>query len=400
MSRWVRMMVALIGLLSSGCSVGGDAASPTPAKLYPTILEAPPRTPIPRLGPAPTVRTIDDRRFFYADALEQRQLPLLRRLKSDELGNFGGVEWRWQDGPQNGGLGYVTGILYFLREPSATLARYTSDPLFKAAKGDFSREQQNRVAEGWARRIGEGAASAGYGNARIPELTIHISRAEFERRRRVNGWQLPVNLVLRFNPAAEPDLPAVAGDVAPLIRTYPQEKGLGGPSPDIATYDAVVLRNGCLFIDGEGADDPLIELPLGIGLFRDKEGHLSFRSRYSKRPQLLGRIGTRLQLGWRTAPRPAPPALKEACGAKTIVTVSSADQAAGYGNLWFDVGQNAKRSGVPPQEALARANACILRSEQRLADARLGRTTRVSAGSCAAELRFVPPPPPITAPRS
>ncbi|MXO76173.1 hypothetical protein GRI40_13220 [Altererythrobacter aerius] len=65
----------------------------------------------------------------FADQLERQHLPMLRRLKKGEIGNFGGIEWRWSDGPENDGLGTVQGIAWFLREPAASLARYTSDPL-------------------------------------------------------------------------------------------------------------------------------------------------------------------------------------------------------------------------------------------------------------------------------
>ena len=388
---WTHLVLTCV--LASGCSQAGGAAQAVETRRFGTILEAPPRTPITRLVPRPYERTLEDRRFVFADRVEHRHLPLFRRIKAEQMGNFGGVEWRWRDGPQNGGLGRLTGIVFFLRDPSATLARYTSDPLFRPAKADFSRQEQNAVAEGWARRIGQGLARAGYGNVTVPELEIMLPRTEFEGRRRAEGWRFPANLRLRFSPLAEPDLPAVAPDVAPLLRVYPQESGPGGASPDMATFDAVVLRGGCLFIDEEGADDPLVGMPFGVGLFRDGEGHLSFRSRYSRQPQLHGRVGTRLQLGWRTS-RPAPPALQKTCNAKRIVTVSSADQAAGYGYDSLGIKQYAERHRLTSAQALARANECLLRAEQRLADARLGRPARIPADDCVGELRSVPPPPP------
>jgi hypothetical protein len=39
---------------------------------------------------------------------------MLRRLKRGEIGNFGGIEWRWRDGPENDGLGTVPGVAYSL----------------------------------------------------------------------------------------------------------------------------------------------------------------------------------------------------------------------------------------------------------------------------------------------
>jgi hypothetical protein len=380
-------------VILAGCAQPPASAAPQDAR-FPTILEAPPRLPITRLGPETYKPTLEDRRFLFSREVESRHLPLLRRIKSGEMGNFGGVDWRWRDGPENGGLGRLSGTVFFLRAPAATLARYTRDPLFEAATADFARTRQDEVAEGWAKRIGRELASAEYGNMTVPRLRVMLPKPEFEARARAEGWRLPANLSLWFDPQATPDLPAVAPDVAASIRAFPQELRPSGPVPDMATYDAIVLRDGCLVIDEEGDDDPLAEFPLGIGLFRDAEGHLSFRSRYSERPRTLGRVGTRLQLGWRTGPRPAPAALAKACKASKIVTVTSVDQAAGYGGQWFAVREYRDRQRLTSAEAMSRANACLLGRERRLTDARLGRPVTSSDAFCPSDPTAPPPPPP------
>lgn len=398
--RFALTSVWLPTALMAACSQGGPANGTGAVSIVPvqgqaryaTILEAPPRTPIPRLGPESYTRTLEDRRSFFADAVEQKNLPLLRRIKSEQMGNFGGVEWRWRDGPENGGLGRLTGIVYFLRAPEATLARYTGNPLFRAANGEFARTNQEQVAGQWATRIGFPFAAPEFGNMRVPQLRISMPRAEFAARAKAEGWGLPANLRLRFDPAAEPDLPAIAAEVQPMIRAFPQDTQVNRASPDIATFDAVVLRDGCFFIDQEGPDDPLVEFPFSIGVFRDAEGHLSFRTRYSQQTRVLGRVGTRLQLGWRTE-RAAPAALQAACGAKRIVSVSSVDQAAGYGSRWFDVKQYRDRLGLTSVEAMRRANTCLIEQERVLTQRRLGRT-REQPISCM-EFMHVPAPPPL-----
>ena len=50
---------------------------------------------------------------------------------------------------ENDGLGTVQGIAWFLREPAASLARYTSDPLFRAEQAGFSRSDQDRIVREW-----------------------------------------------------------------------------------------------------------------------------------------------------------------------------------------------------------------------------------------------------------
>jgi len=364
---------------------------------YLTLLEAPPYPPIERLGPEPVEQTLEHRRWLFAERLEERQLPLLRRIKSEAMGNFGGVEWRWRDGKENGGLGKLTGIVFFLREPKKTLARYTSNALYQPAQADFARTDQDRIVRQWAERIGRDVASEGFANMEVPTLDVALPRAEFERRVRTEGWRLPRNLKLRLNPRAEPDLPAVSADLKPLIRAFPQDRRLGGPVPDIATYDAVVLRNGCFFIDGPGEDDPLVQFPLGIGVHRDAEGYLAFRTRYADDKRRLGRVGTRLQLGYRREPAPAPPELARACNARTIVAVTSVDQAAGYGVGWSRAKEYGDREGLSSAEAIRRVNACLLAEEQTIADRRL-RGGRGNPTQCS-ELRLMtnPAPPPLDA---
>ncbi len=365
---------------------------------YATVLEAPPYPPIERLGPQPFERSLESKRWLHADLVEERHLPLLRRIKQGEMGNFGGIDWRWTDGRENGGLGRLTGVVYFLRSPTETLTRYTRDPLFQAAKGEFARTDQERVAEGWARRIGWNAATAGYGNMTVPELHITISRAEFDAEVRQNGWRLPANLKRRFDPRAEPDLPAISPDVAPLVRAFLHEPRISGPKPDIATFDVIVLRNGCFFIDGPGDQDPLAEVPFGVGVYRDAQGHLAFRPRYAADKRRFGRVGTRLQLGHRSEPRRAPPELKQECGADTIVTVTSVDQAAGYGASWTDLKRYRDRERLSSAEAMRRANNCLLAREKTLANARLhgGKAAELSCWHIpGADGPVNQPPPPL-----
>lgn len=402
-----RLFHLAIGLIAAclGCDevsrAEADAALAAGAPAYTTVLEAPPYPPIQHLEPEPLKRSLEDQRWLHARGVEERHLPLLRRIKGEEIGNFGGVEWRWTDAPENEGLGRLTGVVYFLRSPAGTLARYTRDPLFRAAQGDFARTDQERVARGWAERIGPDAAAA-FGNMAVPELRIAIPRAEFEVQIRRKGWTLPVNLALRFDPRAEPDIPAVAADVAPLTRAFPHERRLSGATPDIASFDAVVLRDGCFFIDQPGDADPLVEFPFGVGVHRDAEGYIAFRPRYANDQRRLGRVGTRLQLGYR-AQRAAPSELKQACGADTLVTVTSVDQAAGFGGAWFEVKQYRDREGLTSSEAIRRANACLLAHEKNLSNARL-RGGSVAASTCP-EIPGIgapagpPAPPPRPSPR-
>ena len=380
-------------LSAAGCSQANSAADiDQESGGFATVLEAPPYPPIQRLGPEPYKPSLADKRWRFASGVEERHLPMLRRLKRDEMGNFGGIEWRWHDGPENDGIGKLTGVAYFLRAPAESLRRHTSDSLFTAAKGDFSRVDQDAVAREWATRIGHDIASEGFGNMSTPWLDIAIPRARFEELRVQKGWEIPVNLTLKFSEWTEPDLPLIAKNVAPDIRHFPVSERLAGPTPSIATYDAVVLRDGCFFIDEEGDDDPLAMFPFGTGVYRDSEGFLAFRSRHSNHQTRLSRVGTRIQLGHRSEISDPPAALIEACGPHRVVLVKSLDQAAGYGGQWFDVKQYAERQGISGAEAMRQANSCLVEQERLLADRRL-RGGTAEPDWCPQTMNVPPQPP-------
>lgn len=363
--------VALLLGLAACSPASPNPSVPADTAGFATVEEAPPYPPIVRLGPEPYVPTLADRRSRFSAQVEERHLPMLRRLKRAEMGNFGGVEWRWDAGQENDGLGRLTGVVFFRENPQQSLARYTADPLFIAAQGDFARTEQEQVARTWAERIGPDIASPGFGNMSTPWLDIGITAEEFAVRRAREGWSIPANLTLRFTGKDTLDLPMISADATDDVRVYP---GLDLPlraTPDIATYDAIVLRDGCLFIDEAGDDDPLVLFSSQYGIYRDAEGFLAFRSRRSGDRARLSRVGTQMQLGYRSVVTDLPPRLVEACGKHRAVLVGTLDQAAGYGGVWFEVKRYAAREGLSEAEAMRRANACLIAQEQVLADRRL-----------------------------
>ena len=223
----------------------------------------------------------------------------------------------------------------------------------------------------WEQRIGPEIASAGFGNMSVPWLSIFMARAEFDTLREKRGWKLPANLLLRFEPRANPDLPPVAPDVAGQIRYFAQAEISSVPPPALASFDAIVLRDGCFVIDEQGNDDPLVLFPFEAGVWRDEQGHLAFRPRVSTDTRRFGRVGTRLQLGYRGQVNDPPAELIAACGEHRVVAVTSLDQAAGYANDWFAVREYRDREGISIAEAMRRANECLLAQDQTMADNRL-----------------------------
>ena len=118
-SRVIPWHFTAVLMMLSACSDGASVSQADQSQAYATILEALPYAPVTQLEPEPYSPTLQDRRWRFADKLEEQHLPMLRRLKRGEIGNFGGIEWRWRDGPENDGLGTITGVAYFLNEPAA-----------------------------------------------------------------------------------------------------------------------------------------------------------------------------------------------------------------------------------------------------------------------------------------
>ncbi|MXO76172.1 hypothetical protein GRI40_13215 [Altererythrobacter aerius] len=169
----------------------------------------------------------------------------------------------------------------------------------------------------------------------------------------------------------------------------------------MASFDAIVLRDGCFFIDEYGDDDPLVLFPFEAGVWRDEQGHVAFRPRVATDTRRFGRVGTRLQLGSRGEISDPPAELISACGNHRVAAVTSLDQAAGYGNDWFAVREYRDREGISSAEAMRRANECLLAQEQTMADNRL-RGGREHPTQCAKLFGIwgnpVNPPPPSPPP--
>ncbi len=109
-SRVIPWHFTAVLMMLSACSDGASVSQADQSQAYATILEALPYAPVTQLEPEPYSPTLQDRRWRFADKLEEQHLPMLRRLKRGEIGNFGGIEWRWRDGPENDGLGTITGV--------------------------------------------------------------------------------------------------------------------------------------------------------------------------------------------------------------------------------------------------------------------------------------------------
>lgn len=209
---------------------------------------------------------------------------LMRTLRTKQRGNYTDAEvihrpdWAY--------------ILYFKRQPAATLGKYTKNPRFKARWAPYTDAELNKMAKPWIDRLASERLFTGYGmNARhgTADIDMVVSEAEFADVARKRGWQKPpAFLNLKFG-----DVPtglAIAPDVAKGIRVFPQSDRNLGITNEAAFGGRIVLRDGCFFVIGHDRSEKLAYFAREVGLGLDREGYLSLHRRDTQRTH-LGRIG-------------------------------------------------------------------------------------------------------------
>jgi len=165
--------------------------------------------------------------------------------------------------------------------------------------------------------------------------------------------------------------PAVPPTLRRFIRAFPQAKKPNGDVLDLGSEHAIVLRDGCFLLDRNGDQDPLVHLPLHVGLTVDQDGYLAFRLRHEGQEDNV-RVGLQAQTGWFTEPYPAPPDIAERCAAQTMVGVTTVSDPYARRERHLPVLRRFRdKEGLTVEEAVARANACIQRQAAINADRRL-----------------------------
>ena len=209
---------------------------------------------------------------------------LMRTLRTKERGNYTDAElvhrpdWAY--------------LIYFKRNPAATLAKYSRNPRFKARPAQFTRSELERLTKPWIDRLNAERLTSGYGmNARrgTADIDLVVSREEFAAIARRNGWgQPPAYLNLKFDTA--PVGPAVDPSVTAGIRIFAQGDRNLGATNQAALSGRIVLEDGCLKVIGFDGKEQLAYFAREVGIGRDAAGYLSLHAR-AERPRHLGRIG-------------------------------------------------------------------------------------------------------------
>ena len=216
---------------------------------------------------------------------------LTERLRTKERGNFTGAElihrpdWAY--------------LLYFKRDPEATLAKYTSNPRFQARLARYTEDELRALVQPWIDRLDSERLFTGYGiNVRTgrADIDMLVSEQEYAAIAERNGWGVPPDFLnLKFEGA--PIGPAVEPAIAPRIRLFPQSNRNLGIIHMAAYHGRIILRDGCfLVVDGiPGEGEHLAYFPREVGLYVDPQGYLALRTRTAE-PRHLGRIGE--QFSW------------------------------------------------------------------------------------------------------
>ena len=342
MAKVYAFCAASVGALAAGAAVQATPPSilSAGAKIEPSgywsIASAPDSPPGPPLKRGP-----QSEKSFYAElagvsnAEAQRRLEaqdklrpeferLLATLRTKERGNYTDVElihrpdWAY--------------LIYFKRQPAATLAKYTSNPRFQARSAQYTHAELERMSKPWIDRLAAERLFTGYGmNARhgTADVDMVVSEAEFRDIARRKGWGTPPAFInLKFGSA--PIGPAVDGNVAQGIRILPQSDRNLGMTNQAALSGRLVLRDGCFILVGFDRTEKLAYFAREVGLGLDRQGYLSLHRRNAERTH-LGRIGETFTWGGPIGIDEKAPMVKQLraqCGNAPLIHVGIPDSSA------------------------------------------------------------------------
>lgn len=316
--------------LLAACAPAAAAPVPTTARAEPsgfvTIETAPPMPLPPKAAAAPSGLPAGRPEAVPAqEALRPAFERLLATVRKKEAGNFTDVRMIHEPG--------WAFVFYFKRDPERTLAKYTKEPRFKAAKARYSHKDLQVIAKPWVERFmaerlltGHGT-DATYGKA---SMQLVVSEAEYREIAERKGWgPVPDAIELDFSGGVQGH--AVPDAVRPLIRIFAHsDRDLGVTNQALLT-GRIVLRDGCFYVVAPAQPDRLAYFPREVGLSLDPQGYLALRSRVDGR--LIGRVGEQFNWGGPiglAADAPMVGDLRRQCGNAPIEHVGMLTSAAEF----------------------------------------------------------------------
>ena len=307
----------------TGATIGGSG--------FATITDAPPApfTPPPPGGPKEaTPEQIAAQVQFSRAARFQGEVngvvhTIANHLRVAEKSNFVDLYFENEGEPQV--------VFRFLRNPVATLAKYTKDPRFVAAKADYSDEELRHAMDFMLAtfredRVIEGGGTGSKSNR--ADVEINIPEDEFWRLVKRKGVKIPeaVKLTFRRKEGASALNRLLPATIAPLIRIFPRSDRPINMLPSVQRSAKVVLKDGCF--RSPDNDNALVLFPLGASLFTDRAGYLAYGKEEAPGHARVGEEivfpGTIVEV---TAPELVEP-IHRACGAGKVIAVNGMRSAA------------------------------------------------------------------------
>ncbi|HEX8365015.1 MAG TPA: hypothetical protein VF603_07010 [Allosphingosinicella sp.] len=361
------------------CAPAALSAQPNPGS-YPTIETAPPAG-FGDAPPGPDGRPSGEAGWYaqahgVSEAEAQRRMRLQHevvgeigrigpRLEAEQRGNYADIwiehtpEWRV--------------VVGFVRDPEATLRRYTANPLFVARQVRHSLVELHAGqadAFGQLRRLGIPAEGGTYVSDNEVRIIAAVDAAEVAALLASGRLRVPPFVRVTGADALDPAEP-VAQAARRFVRILPQARHRTGAETAELNVGTIVLRDGCFRLDGAGEDDPFAFFGAETGIRLDDSGALILYQRgaggYGGDP---ARVGERMVLGGgagrEIADAEATAAVRAACGPGRVVFVGNPRSYYAFRrrhSAWR-VDAIAQRQRVSREEAWRRLSACWAREDE------------------------------------
>jgi hypothetical protein len=362
----------------SGVVPAGARMAPTGARIeasgFATVERAPPR-PYPDEPPPAEDRPQSEAGWYARDlgiseeeaarrqreqhALQPEMERLLGTLRQREADNFTAVrmvhepDWAYD--------------FYFKHDPERTLARYTSNPRFRAAEARYTRDELEALIRPWTERFTRHRLTSGwgvddtYGRA---EIMMDVTEEAYREIAAREGWgPVPEAVELKFaSPVRHPPIEVGA---RPFVRLLAQNDRGTGIQLTAAGFGRVVLRDGCLFVQRAQGQDQLAYFHRETGLGIDEEGYLVLRNRMTGESQ--GRVGEWFVWAGPNAideEMPMAAELRSRCGSDPIVNIGNPESAYQSRVRVWQIDDLARQRRISRRQAWEMLKRCWVRNDE------------------------------------
>lgn len=286
------------------CASAPSIAQPEPDS-WPTFETAPP----PDFGEGPPARDVRpagetgwyaetygvslaeaDRRARLQHEIANEIGRIRERLEREQAGNHADM---WLEHAPEYRL-----VVAFVRDPEATLRRYTTHPLFTARQVEHPLVELERARdEAFVQFRRLGVPAGGGVDVRANRVAVEVALAQDEVDALVRDGRVRVSPSVRL----EGHRPlegegAVSAEARRFVRLFPQARHRTDAETQELNLGTIVLRDGCLRLDRPGADDPVAFFGAESAIRIDPTGHPVL---YQREPGAAAgvRAGARMVLG-------------------------------------------------------------------------------------------------------